>query len=91
MAVAVLTGGLDPSDGVREIDGISHLLAGGTENSDSCLDGIAVHDTGGAQHSVSQVSEPGTGLLVGLGLVGLATRIRRMCEPTSLRSDCNWV
>jgi len=59
------------------IDGINHLLDGSTENRDIWLDGLALHDTAGGQHTVSAVPEPGTALLVGVGLVGLAAHRRR--------------
>jgi len=59
------------------INGVNHLLDGGTENQDFWLDGLALHDTGGGQHGVRAVPEPGTALLIALGLAGLAARSRQ--------------
>jgi hypothetical protein len=59
------------------IDGVNHLLDGGTENGDFWLIGNAFHDAGdGTIHTV-RAPEPGTGLLLGLGLLGLASRRMR--------------
>ena len=68
--------------GLPLIDGINHLLDGSTELGDFWLDGIALHDTGGGQHTVTAappIPEPSGGLLalVGVGFAGLAANRRR--------------
>lgn len=60
--------------GAPVIDGINHLLDGITENSDFWVDGTV---SGPLQGTLSTVPEPGTGVLVGVGLAGLAARRRR--------------
>jgi hypothetical protein len=69
--------------GAPVIDGINHLLDGSTENEDFWLDGLALHDTGGGQHTVSAAGaplpEPGTGASLAVGFAGLAAFGRRKC------------
>ena len=66
--------------GAPVIDDVNHLLDGSTENGDFWLDGLALHDAGpGQQHTFRAVPEPGTALLVAVGLAGLAARRRGKC------------
>ncbi len=58
------------------IDGVNHQLNTTDETEDFWASGVVQHDTGGGTHLVAN-PEPGTGLLLGLGLLGLASTRRR--------------